>query len=497
MRWDLYYIKHRSVALDLRILALTLKVVLFGSGVEAPRARARTAPTGRRRRERARDPEETAGMMETALSRAIRDHTATISIVGQGYVGLPLAVAFAQAGFTVCGFDIDPARVAALSEGRSDSPDVSASQLADVLASGRYRPTSDAKVLGRSDAIVICVPTPLRKSKDPDISYVVAAGQQVASHFRPGQLVVLESTTYPGTTEELLLPMWEARGARVGIDFFLAFSPERIDPGNPRFTVRDIPKVVGGVTTACTRHAVALYREVIANVFEVATPRVAELAKLYENTFRNVNIALANELALMCRRLGVNTWDVITAAATKPFGFLPFQPGPGIGGHCIGIDPFYLAWKLRLNGYEARFIHLADEINRGMPAHVVSLVVDALNERQRAVKGSRILAIGVAYKRGVGDIRESPALEVMELLRQRGAEVVYADPYVPTIMLGGALLKSMELEPETLAAVDCVVILTDHPQVDWSLVVEAAPLVVDTRNATAGLPAPPGRVVVL
>jgi UDP-N-acetyl-D-glucosamine dehydrogenase len=436
-------------------------------------------------------------MHETALSQRLRERTATITVVGQGYVGLPLAVEFARAGFTVFGLDSDPDRVAALSQGRPHTSDVPESELRGVLASERYRPTSDGAALGLSDVVIICVPTPLRKSKDPDISYVLAAAQQAASHFHPGQLVVLESTTYPGTTEEVLLPMFEAQGAVVGDDFFLAFSPERIDPANTRFTVRDIPKVVGGVTLACTRQASTLYRQIVTQVLEVENPRVAEMAKLYENTFRNVNIGLANELAVMCRQLGVSAWDVIEAAATKPFGFMPFYPGPGIGGHCIGVDPMYLSWKLRLNGYEARFIRLADEVNRGMPAYVVTLIMEALNERRRALHGSRILALGVSYKRCVGDTRESPALEVIALLKERGAEVLYADPYVPSITIGGALMKSVEVDEEELRAADCVVILTDHPEFDYRLVVDAAPLVVDTRRATAGSAKSASHVVLL
>ncbi len=340
---------------------------------------------------------------DTTLSHRIADHTAHITIIGQGYVGLPLAAAFARAGFTVAGFDTDPDRVAALATGRSHVPDVQSEELQALLRSGRYRATAEPAVLAESDAVIICVPTPLRKSKDPDISYVIAASKEVAAHFRPGQLVILESTTYPGTTEELLLPMFQENGAKVGEDLFLAFSPERIDPGNPTFKVKDIPKVVGGLTPACTRLAASLYREIVPRVHEVSTPTVAELAKLYENVFRNVNIALANEFALMCRYLGVSTREVIDAAATKPFGFMPFYPGPGIGGHCIPVDPLYLSWKMRLNGYEARFISLADDINRAMPAHVVSLVTEALNESSQALKGARILVLGVAYKRGIGD----------------------------------------------------------------------------------------------
>jgi len=436
-------------------------------------------------------------MSEARLVDLIRSHTARLTVIGQGYVGLPLAVEFARAGFPVTGLDSDAGRVAALRLGHSHSPDLEDQDLIGLVRDGRYEVTSDFSVLERSDVVIICVPTPLRKSKDPDISFVMAAAEAVAARFRPGKVIILESTTYPGTTEELLLPMLEGRGAKAGENLFLAFSPERIDPGNRAFRLRDIPKVVGGVTTACTQMAALLYRQIVAKVLEVSNPTVAELAKLYENVFRNVNIALANEFALMCGRLGVRTCEVIDAAATKPFGFLPFYPGPGIGGHCIGIDPFYLAWKMRLNGYEARFIHVADEINQSMPAHVVELLTDALNRRRRCLHGAKILALGVAYKRGVGDIRESPALEVLTRLRDKGAAVSYADPYVPSISLDGVALKSVEVTDGELAAADCVVILTDHPEFDYRRIVEVAPLVVDTRNATWGIPAPAGRVIAL
>jgi len=431
------------------------------------------------------------------LSRRIATHTARVSIIGQGYVGLPLAVEFAQAGFPVTGLDADPDRVAALASGRSHVPDVPSEQLQALLRAGRYHATSEAAILAESDAVLICVPTPLRKSKDPDISYVVAAANEVAARFRPGQLIILESTTYPGTTEELLLPLFQERGARIGEDLFLAFSPERIDPGNPTFKVKDISKVVGGITPACTRLAAALYREIVPQVHEVSTPKVAELAKLYENVFRNVNIALANEFSLMCRRLGVSTREVIDAAATKPFGFMPFYPGPGIGGHCIPVDPLYLSWKMRLNGYEARFIALADEINRAMPAHVLSLVGEALNDAGRALKGARILVLGVAYKRGVGDTRESPAHEIIATLRRKGAQVAYADPHVPTFPVDGTNLKAVEATQEEVRRADCVLILTDHPEFDYRRTVEIALLVIDTRSATRGIPSPEGRVITL
>jgi UDP-N-acetyl-D-glucosamine dehydrogenase len=435
------------------------------------------------------------GMNGERLAARIRNRVARLTVVGQGYVGLPLAVEFARAGFLVSGLDADADRVAALNLGWSPTPDVEAGVLAALLREGRYVATTDVAVLKRSDAVVICVPTPLSKSKDPDVSYVTAAAQQVAACFRPDQLVVLESTTYPGTTEELLLPMLEARGAQVGRNCFLAFSPERIDPGNRRFPLREIPKVVGGVTPACTRLTALLYRQIIERVIEVSSPKAAELTKLYENVFRSVNIALANEFALMCRPLGVDTREVIEAAATKPFGFQAFYPGPGIGGHCIPIDPSYLAWRMRLSGYDARFIRLADSINRSMPDYVVGLTADALNERHRCLNGARVLALGVAYKRGVGDIRESPALEVLARLRGRGAEVAYADPYVPTVVLDGAVLKAVEPTDGELAAADCVLVLTDHQEFDYQRLVEVAGLVLDTRGATWGIPAPAGRVI--
>src|SRR2546426_6120158 len=435
--------------------------------------------------------------VEVELDKRLREHTARVSVIGQGYVGLPLAVELARAGFPVVGLDVDLARIEALNAGRPHTPDVDGRELAALREAGRYTATADFDILANSDVVIICVPTPLRKSKDPDISYVAAAAEATAARFRPGQLVILESTTYPGTTEELLLPLFASRGAAVGENFFLAFSPERIDPGNRAFKVRDIPKIVGGATPSSTRLAALLYQQIVAKVIQVSGPQVAELAELYENVFRNVNIALANEFALMCRRLGVNTREVIEAAATKPFGFLPFYPGPGIGGHCIAVDPFYLSWKMRLNGYEARFIHLADEINRSMPAYVVDLIAEALNRRRRSVNGAKILALGVAYKRGVADVRESPAFEVLAQLRERGAELAYADPYVPSIVVGGKTLKAVEPSDQEIGAADCVLILTDHPEFDYRRVVEVARLVVDTRHATWGISAPAGRVVTL
>ena len=432
---------------------------------------------------------------QTHLAERIQNRTARIAVIGQGYVGLPLAVEFARAGFSVNGIDTDLDRVNTLNHGRSCTPDLTDEDLLALIREGRYEATADTSVLSQCDVVIICVPTPLRKSKDPDISFVVSAATEVSARFHPGQLVVLESTTYPETTEELLLPMFQARGAKVGEDFFLAFSPERIDPGNPTFRVGDIPKVVGGVTPACTKLAATLYRQIVPRVREVSSPKVAELAKLYENVFRNVNIALANEFALMCRRLGVSAKEVIDAAATKPFGFMPFYPGPGIGGHCIPVDPLYLSWKLRLNGYEPRFIALADEINRSMPDHVIELTIEALNSRRRCLNGANVLVMGMAYKRGVGDTRESPAIEIVKLLRDRGAEVSYADPHVPSIVIDGVPMKAVELTDEVLAATDCALILTDHPEFDYQRTVAVAPLVVDTRNATWAIDAPRDRVV--
>src|SRR5262245_56133364 len=464
----------------------------------SPRPPGRGAPRDRRGR-RPRGERLMARVVVTAadLQRRIAERSARIGIIGQGYVGLPLAVELARVGFAVTGFDTSADRVLSLNAGRSHTPDVADDTLRARLEVGRYEATTNLADLADCDAVIICVPTPLRKSKDPDISFVAAAAQEAAAHFRAAQLVILESTTYPGTTQELLAPMFEARGGRPGVDCFLAFSPERIDPANAAFAVKDIPKVVGGLTPACAALAALLYRQIVERVMTVSSPRVAELAKLYENVFRNVNIALANELALMCRQLGVSTREVIQAAATKPFGFMPFYPGPGIGGHCIGVDPAYLAWRMRLNGYEARFIHVADEINRAMPQYVVDLVTESLNARRRCLNGARILALGMAYKRGVGDTRESPALEVVARLMDRGASVAYADPHVPEIAVEGRALKAVEVTDERLAEADCVVILTDHPEFDYPRIVARSALVVDTRGATHGLAAPADRVVAL
>jgi UDP-N-acetyl-D-glucosamine dehydrogenase len=423
----------------------------------------------------------------------ICERSARITVVGQGYVGLPLAVAFGDAGFEVLGLDTNQDHVDNLNRGIAHTPDVDSKRLLELVEGGKYRASTDISVMKRSDVIIICVPTPLRKSKDPDISYVSNVAESIAKYLQPGQLVVLESTTYPGTTTELLLPLLSRNGKKVGEDFFLAFSPERIDPANMTFRVRDIPKVIGGVTAECTKAASELYRSVVDSVYPVSSPTVAELAKLYENLFRSVNIALANEFALMCRRLEVSTREVIDAAATKPFGFLPFYPGPGVGGHCIPVDAAYLSWKMKLNGYDARFVHLAEEINRAMPAYVVDLLTGALNKRKVCLNGASILVLGVAYKRGVGDTRESPAIEVIKLLIKSGAEVRYADPYVPIVDLDEEALVSVENYDDLLASMDAVLILTDHKEFDYAVIADKANLIVDTRNATWGIDSSPDR----
>jgi UDP-N-acetyl-D-glucosamine dehydrogenase len=415
----------------------------------------------------------------------------TVGLIGLGYVGLPLAVAFAESGANVIGIDLDARRVAAIGAGTSFVEDVPGEQLGRLVRAGRLSARDDVGALKDADAIVICVPTPLGKSKEPDISFIVAAADAVASIIRPGQLVVLESTTYPGTTQEVLAPRLEAKGVAVGRDIFLAFSPERIDPGNRRFTLRDIPKVVGGVTDACRELATLLYARVAPQVVPVSGPETAEMVKLFENTFRSVNIALVNEFAIMCRRLGLSVWEVIAAASTKPFGFMPFYPGPGLGGHCLPSDPHYLSWKVRLEGYEPRFIAFADEINRQMPAYVVQLVADALNDRTRALRAARILVLGVAYKAGVADVRDSPALEIIEGLLAKGALVEYHDPYVPSVQVGVHTLKSIAWEAAALASRDVVLILTNHATYDWAAIVLESPLVIDTRNATGLLPPAP------
>ena len=424
------------------------------------------------------------------LEERFARRTTPVAVIGQGYVGLPLAVEFARAGFPVYGIDVDEKRIARLAKGQSYIQDVPTADLAPLVRQGRLKPTTDFSVLRRCGAVSICVPTPLSKTRDPDMSYVVAASEQVARYLHRDELVVLESTTYPGTTDELILPLLEKTGLKVGKDFFLAFSPERVDPGNPHFQTRNIPKVVGGITPRCTRVVAALYSQVMDKIVPVSSTRVAEMVKLLENTFRSVNIGLANETALLCERLGIDSWEVIDAAATKPFGFMPFYPGPGLGGHCIPVDPFYLSWKARSAGFEARFIELAGEVNGKMPEHVVRRVVQALNKRKRGVNGSRVLVLGVAYKANVDDIRESPSLDVMELLLEMGAKVEYADPHVPALEFQGHKLKSAPLTSTRLARADCVVLAAAHKDFDYGLILRSSRAIVDTRNAFKGKRSP-------
>jgi UDP-N-acetyl-D-glucosamine dehydrogenase len=418
------------------------------------------------------------------LEEKIRDRTARVGIVGLGYVGLPLAVEFAKAGYSVTGIDVSAEKTALVNSGESYVGDVPSAALAELVAAGKLRATSDFSAVRDLDTINICVPTPLRKTKDPDMSYIVSACHEIAKHFRAGTLVILESTTYPGTTEEVVLPTLAKEGLEVGKDFFLCFSPERVDPGNPNFQTNNIPKVVGGVTAACTEMGRLFYAQALQTVVPVSSTRVAEMVKLLENTFRMINIGLVNEIAMMCDRIGINVWEVIDAAATKPFGFMPFYPGPGLGGHCIPIDPFYLSWKTKQAGIEARFIELAGYINGQMPHFVVDKVQNALNDAGKPVKGSRIHVMGVAYKRDIEDMRESPALDIMLLLAKRGAKLSYSDPHVPILKLDGF---SLEAAPQSAAAdADCAVIITDHTAFDYDALLAQARLVVDSRNALRG-----------
>ncbi|MBI4596876.1 MAG: nucleotide sugar dehydrogenase [Candidatus Omnitrophica bacterium] len=416
------------------------------------------------------------------LAERIRSRTARIGVIGLGYVGLPLAVEFAKEGFAVTGIDLDRSRVEGVNSARSYILDVSDRELAAVRKPHRLQATGSFDALSDQDAVIICVPTPLRKTREPDMSYIISASQEIAKRVHRGMLIVLESTTYPGTTEEVILPALEAQGLTVGRDFCLAFSPERIDPGNPTFMTRNIPKVIGGITERCTAMAQALYSAIIQQTVPVSSAKSAEMVKLLENTFRAVNIGLVNEMALICDRLGIDVWEVIEAAKTKPFGFMPFYPGPGIGGHCIPSDPVYLAWKVRVHGFEARFIELASQINGAMPEHVVNRVVQALNDRRKAMKGATILLLGLAYKRDVGDLRDSPAFDVARLLHERGARVTYHDPFVPSVPLNGATARSVALTAATLRSAHCAVLLTNHSRVDYDLVLRYAPVIVDTRN---------------
>ena len=421
-----------------------------------------------------------------ALKDKIESKTARVGIVGLGYVGLPLAVEFAKAGFHVTGIDLQQSRVDRLMRGESYVQDVPSGEVAQLVSAGRFDATSDFSVVRDLDTINICVPTPLRKTKDPDMSYIVSASDEIAKHFHPGLLVILESTTYPGTTDELLLPTFEKHSElKVGEDFFLCFSPERVDPGNPVYQTLNTPKVVGGITPACTEMGKLFFSQALEKVVPVSNTRVAEMVKLLENTFRMINIGLVNEMALMCDGMGINVWEVIDAAATKPFGFMPFYPGPGLGGHCIPIDPFYLSWKTKQSGIEARFIELAGYINGNMPHFVVDKVQNALNNHGKAVKGARVHIFGVAYKRNIDDMRESPALDVILLLKKLGAEVSYSDPFVPKLKLDGIDLVSQDALASAKQA-DCSVVITDHTSFDYKELLNAAKLIVDTRNALRG-----------
>jgi UDP-N-acetyl-D-glucosamine dehydrogenase len=423
------------------------------------------------------------------LKEKLQSKEARLGVIGLGYVGLPLAMEFARVGFHVTGIDNDVNKIKKLKSGESYIRDVPSEWLREALAAGKFEATTDYSVLSRLDTVDICVPTPLRKTKDPDISFVQAAVDEIEKYLHKDMMVILDSTTYPGTTDEVILTRLERTGLKVGEDFYLAFSPERVDPGNPTWNTKNIPKVVGGVTPRCTEHAVTLYKQTLGPVVPVSSTRVAEMVKLLENTFRSVNIGLVNELALMSDRMGIDVWEVIDAAATKPFGFMPFYPGPGLGGHCIPIDPFYLSWKAKESGFEARFIELAGHINSSMPYYVVGKVADALNEALKPLKGSKVLVLGVAYKENIDDMRESPALDVIKLLEEKGAAVSYSDPHVPCVSEGAFTLKSLALAPPVLKSFDCMVITTAHAAFDYEMIVSAGVPIVDARNALKRFPA--------
>jgi UDP-N-acetyl-D-glucosamine dehydrogenase len=429
------------------------------------------------------------------LRKRIEQKSARIAVIGLGYVGLPMAIEFARAGYSVVGIDNDAKRVAKLNEGQSYILDVGENQLHEC--GEKLTATNHFGSLMEADVVVICVPTPLRKTKDPDLSYILSATSEISKYVHKGQLVILESTTYPGTTEEIILPELQNTGLKAGTDFFLAFSPERIDPGNPKYTIRNTPKIVGGVTEACGVLTELLYQSIVEKVFRVSTARSAEMVKLLENTFRAINIGMVNEVAIMCDKLGIDTWEVIDAAATKPFGFMPFYPGPGLGGHCIPIDPHYLSWKLKTLNYSAKFIELAGEINSNMPHYVVNKVGDSLNNFGKSIKGSKILLLGVAYKKNSNDYRESPALDIWKLLHQKQAEVLYHDPFILSVPIDSYTLKSESLNSALLESVDCSVVVTDHSDYDWQSIVDHSKLIVDTRNATRGTKAGNCRIVKL
>lgn len=432
-------------------------------------------------------------MIKDEIISLIRDKRAQVAVIGLGYVGLPLASEFARSGFNAVGFEVDEHKARQINAGHSYIGDVDSAFIKELVDSGRLRATTNFDDLKHCDAIIICVPTPLRKTKEPDVSYILAAAEEITKRLRRGQLIILESTTYPGTTDEVLLPMLQGAGSQLDQDFLLAFSPERVDPGNPQFQTHNIPKVVGGVTDDSTEAAALLYSQIVNEVHAVSSARVAEAAKLLENTFRAVNIGMANEMARLCYALNIDTWEVIRAAATKPFGFMPFYPGPGIGGHCIPLDPHYLSWKARQHGFDSRFIGLAEEVNSRMPEHVVQLVSDGLNDDRKAMKGARVLVLGVAYKKDIDDVRESPALSIIDRLRSKGCDVKYHDPFVQEVRfddahaaVNGEPLSSIDLTDAEIKAADCIVIVTDHSQIDYRRVIETARLVVDTRNAVNG-----------
>ena len=431
--------------------------------------------------------------MKHELISLITEKRATVGVIGLGYVGLPLVVEFAANGFKGIGFEVDKHKAQQINDGVSYIGDVPSSRVKELVGAGRLQATTDFDLLSQCDAIIICVPTPLRKTKEPDVSYILAAAEEIQKRIRRGQLIILESTTYPGTTDEVLLPMFEETGLKLDEDFLLAFSPERVDPGNPQFLTSNIPKVVGGVTPASTEVAEHLYSQIVRDVHGVSSARVAEAAKLLENTFRAVNIGMANEMARLCYALNIDTWEVIRAAATKPFGFMAFYPGPGIGGHCIPLDPHYLSWKARQHGFDSRFISLAEEVNSRMPEHVVQLVADGLNDARKALNGSRVLLLGVAYKKDIDDVRESPALSIIDRLRAKGADVRYHDPFVKEVRFddahtdsAGEPLLSVPLTDEELRSADCIIIVTDHSEIDYKRVCSLTPLIVDTRNALNG-----------
>jgi UDP-N-acetyl-D-glucosamine dehydrogenase len=417
------------------------------------------------------------------LEGKLSDRSARCAVIGLGYVGLPLSVELAEAGFSVVGLDKNVDKVEAVNRGESYIPDVPTDQMLQHVDAGKLSATTDFSVIGNCDVVCICVPTPLNKTRDPDISYIISALEEaIVPNLHSGMLVILESTTYPGTTDEVMVPALTATGFNVGEDIFVAFSPERVDPGNPRFQTGNIPKVVGGATVECTEIATLFYQQFIDTVFPVSTAAVAEMVKIHENTFRSVNIALVNELAVMCDRLGIDVWEVIEGAATKPFGFMPFYPGPGLGGHCIPIDPYYLSWKARSVGFEARFIELAGQVNSYMPLHVVQKASDALNDASKALKGAKILVIGVAYKKNIDDERESPAIDIIDRLLAKGADVTYTDPYIPELDVGSTVLKQVVMTPELLNGCDLALIITDHDDFDYKLILNEASLILDTRN---------------